>query len=140
MRQKLEDHVNQPYDIIDHNDLPLGIRFQKKIHNVGVDNPMVLVKFKFWDQSPLFVTAKHFHSDPIRETPSNVLIIGIGYTKSLRDQWFSTDYPIKRALISQNPLVAATLPHLDKMKCYDYERSEYVAPSNAINRNFFAHL
>ena len=65
-----------------------------------------------------------------------MLIIGIGYTKSLRDPWHSVKCPIKRAYISYNPLVAATLPDLDRMKAYDYERKEYAAPSNLVKRYF----
>ena len=51
---------------------------------------------------------------------TDVLSIGIGYTKILRDQWYPVSYSIKRVYISQNLLVAATLPDLDRMKAYDY--------------------
>ena len=56
----------------------------------------------------------------------------------LRDQWHSIDYPIKRAYVGRNPLVAATLPDLDKMLVRDFETSRDIAPSNVIKRDFFS--
>ena len=50
--------------------------------------------------------------------------------------WHSINYPIKRSFISRNPLVAATMPDLDRIECFDYKRQESVSPSNIIERDF----
>ena len=76
------------------------------------------------------LTEKYFHHPKIdHSADTNVSIIGIGYTKTLRDQWHSVNYRI-------NPLVAAIMPDLDRMKYFDYERNENVAPRNAFKRDF----
>ena len=54
----------------------------------------------------------------------------------MRDTWHSVNYPIKKVFVSRNSLVAVTLPDLDRMECFDYERQEDVSPSNVIKRDF----
>ena len=46
----------------------------------------------------------------------------------------------KRAYVSRNPLVAATLPDLDKMLVPDFETSQRIPPSNVIKRDFLRAL
>lgn len=88
-----------------------------------------------------FVTKKFNHYPKIdHSSDTNVLIIGIEYTKTLRDQWHSINYSLKRTYISRDPLVTATLPALDRMKAYDYKQSEAVTPSNVIKRDFLCVL
>lgn len=80
---------------------------------------------EFLEFDPYIVTRNYFHQlKPENITHNIILIIGIGYTKMLRDQWNSVEYPIKRAYVSRNPLVTATLPDLDKMLVPDFETSQ----------------
>ena len=87
------------------------------------------------------LTEKYFHHPKIdHSADTNVLIIGIGYIKTLRDLWHSVKYPINRAYISRNLLVAATMLDIDRMRIYDYVRKEHISPINVIKKTFCVQL
>ena len=107
------------------------------MYGVEMLNPMVLAKWNFWKETPYIVTKNYFLQPKSENTPHNkILIIGMVYTKMLRHQWYSVDYPIKKTYVSQNPLVAATLSYLDKMLVTNFETSQKIAPSNMIKKDF----
>ena len=129
------------YDVLEGESLSLGMQSLKNMYAVEMTNPMVLAKWKFWNSIPCIMTRNYFHQPKPKNLPHNkILIIGIGYTKKLRNQWFSMEYPIKRAYVSSKPLIAATLPDLDKMLIKDLETNDQKPPSNVIKRDFLRAL
>ena len=104
------------------------------MYNVSALNPMIFGGSPFFDEPPFIISSKFVHNPPKQQFHANVLLIGIGYSDALRDQWMSENHPIKYAYVQQNPLVAYLVPDMEKKTVVNHDTNEQVNLNNVVKK------
>ena len=75
-------------------------------------------------------------SPPKTGERTNMLCIGLGYSRQLRNQWLSLDSPIESALVNVNPPSAMVLPALNDFTYPKLINDEITKYSDSVKRDF----
>ena len=141
LKEKIQSSDLSRISVLQKDALPNGIDSLKTMFNVTANNPMILGKLGFWNETGHLITdVCSYRPTYPKEAFTQLMIIGMGYTKSLRDQWYSFQYPIKTAYVSHDPVVASVVPDLDTMTVFDYVQNRSILPSNVVKRDFLRSL
>ena len=136
IKHKLNSSETLNYSIIHSNSLDNGLADWRRMYNVSATNPMIFCRYHFYDELPCIVMNKYMHCPSnAGNTTNNVLLIGIGYSEALRDQWMSENHPIKHSYVQQNPFVDYSVPDMDKMTVMNHTNKQ-INLSNVVKIDF----
>ena len=113
--------------------------------HVSPERPMC-VRNVFYSNLPSFVMDGHtkFCSNNVNrvsnETHVNVLLIGIGYSRELLEQWQSTTSPLDKAIVNHNPLAVGIIPALNDFLHLDEITNKLTEYSTSVKRDFLRGL
>ena len=122
--------------IIHKDSLENGLTDLKQMYNVSSLKPLIFGMFSFLDEQPAIITSNLVHRPDKPIFFAHVLLIGIGYSDNLRSQWMSANHPIKYAYVQQNPLMAYSVPDMDRMTVLNHDTNEQVNLSNVVKEIF----
>ena len=138
--KKFRKDKGKSLSLIHKDSLENGLSDLKKMYNVSSKNPMAFGMVPFIDEQPAIITSNLVHRPNKPLDPAHVLLIGIGYPDDLRNQWMSANHPMQCAYVQQNPLMAYSVPDMNRMTVLNHNTKEQVNLSNVVKRDFLRAL